>query len=156
MLNGLCGILSIYSSVLEQYNLAVLFLILSFIWDGLDGGLAKKLKVTSKIGAELDSLNDAISFGVAPMALLNSLFRYDLILIAVSTFFSACAIYRLARYNITPEDKNKKEFEGVPTTANAFIIPLLYYLNIPITAYYFIIPILGLLMISKIKIKRIL
>ena len=76
---ALCsGITSIRYSILEDWSKAVLFIFLAALFDGLDGRLARMLKASSKFGAELDSLSDFVSFGVAPAILMYQWCLFDL------------------------------------------------------------------------------
>ena len=71
------------------------------IFDGLDGRLARLLKATSRFGAELDSLADFISFGVAPAAVLYlwTMAQWHSIGWAIVLFYAVCCALRLARFN---------------------------------------------------------
>lgn len=100
---------------------------LAFVFDALDGRVARWRKVASTLGRELDSLSDVISFGVAPAALgyacgLNGGWDW----IALS-YFVGCGVSRLARYNVTAEtlasgtDK-VKYFEGTPIPTSVVIV----------------------------------
>ena len=92
---------------------------LAFIFDALDGRIARWRKVASTLGRELDSLADVISFGVAPAALgyaCGLQGGWDWV---VLSYFVGCGVSRLARYNVTAEplsgDGDKvKYFEGTP------------------------------------------
>ena len=65
-----CGLSSIRYSLLENWQIAIFLIILAAIFDFFDGWIARKLKGDSNFGAELDSLSDFISFGVAPALLI--------------------------------------------------------------------------------------
>jgi CDP-diacylglycerol--serine O-phosphatidyltransferase len=101
---------------------------LAFIFDALDGRIARWRKVASTLGRELDSLADVISFGVAPAALgfaagLNGMWDA-----AVLVYFVACGVSRLARYNITAEalaadaSGKVKYFEGTPIPSSVILV----------------------------------
>src|SRR5665213_4580252 len=71
---ALCaGMTAIRFAINDQFTYAVFTIIAAGVFDGLDGRLARLLKTTSSFGAELDSLSDFISFGVAPAVVLLSL-----------------------------------------------------------------------------------
>jgi CDP-diacylglycerol---serine O-phosphatidyltransferase len=99
----------------------------AMVFDALDGAVARLLKTASDFGGQLDSLCDAISFGVAPAFLLLRMgrdwelpvARQALALIAV--LYLACVILRLARFNVenTPEASGHKRFKGLPSPGAA-------------------------------------
>jgi CDP-diacylglycerol--serine O-phosphatidyltransferase len=103
---------------------------LAFVFDALDGRIARWRKVASTLGRELDSLADVISFGVAPAALgyaCGLQGGWDWI---VLSYFVGCGVSRLARYNVTAEmlsgDEGKvKFFEGTPIPTSVAIVGLL-------------------------------
>jgi CDP-diacylglycerol--serine O-phosphatidyltransferase len=132
---ALCaGLTSIRYALDQRYELAVALIILAGIFDGLDGRSARLLKITSKLGAELDSLADFLSFGVAPAVLvyLWSLNQVKAIGWALVLLFATCCALRLARFNTELEDPHRpawmsRFFTGMPAPAAAgcAIIPLL-------------------------------
>jgi CDP-diacylglycerol--serine O-phosphatidyltransferase len=99
----------------------------AMIFDSLDGYVARLSKTASDFGGQLDSLCDAISFGVAPAFLLLKMgqdwtmpmARQALTVIAV--LYMACAILRLARFNVenSPDPAAHKRFKGLPSPAAA-------------------------------------
>jgi CDP-diacylglycerol--serine O-phosphatidyltransferase len=103
---------------------------LAFVFDALDGRIARWRKVASTLGRELDSLADVISFGVAPAALgyaCGLQGGWDWV---VLSYFVGCGVSRLARYNVTAEmlsgDEGKvKYFEGTPIPTSVAIVGLL-------------------------------
>ena len=127
---ALCsGMTSIRYSIQENWDKAVLFIFLAALFDGLDGRLARMLKASSKFGAELDSLSDFISFGVAPAILMFQWCLFDLP--KIGWFF--CLLYamgmamRLARFNTMLEDTTTPPywshyFTGVPAPAAAAMV----------------------------------
>ena len=124
---ALCsGLTSIRYSVQEDWGRAVLFIFLAGLLDGLDGRIARLLKASSKFGAELDSLCDFVSFGIAPAILMFQWCLFDLP--KIGWFF--CLLYsmgmamRLARFNAMLEDESvppywANYFTGVPAPAAA-------------------------------------
>src|SRR5579864_4601962 len=109
--------------------IAALLIFLAMVFDMLDGRAARWAKQTSQFGAELDSLCDAISFGVAPAFILikfASEVREDMPMIAarllwaIAVFYVICAILRLARFNVeTDEEDTHEYFSGLPSPAAA-------------------------------------
>ena len=70
-LMALCsGVTTIKFAIMQNWTFAIVCLFLACVFDGLDGRVARKLKASSKFGAELDSLSDFVSFGVAPAVLM--------------------------------------------------------------------------------------
>jgi CDP-diacylglycerol---serine O-phosphatidyltransferase len=102
--------------------IAALLIFLAMVFDMLDGSAARWAKQTSEFGAQLDSLCDAISFGVAPAFILVK-FSPDFhprLLWSISVLFVVCAILRLARFNVeTEEEDTHEQFSGLPSPAAA-------------------------------------
>ncbi len=136
--NGVCGFAAIaYASkiapgtmdpgTIDYYYLVSAGLILvAMVFDVLDGYAARLARCTSEFGGQLDSLCDAISFGAAPAFLLLRLGQewHDEPFVArsvavVAAVYLACAVLRLARFNIenTPESSSHKRFKGLPSPA---------------------------------------
>lgn len=101
---------------------AAILVFAAMIFDMLDGRAARWAKQTSQFGAELDSLCDAISFGVAPAMILIK-FSPDFhprLLWAIAVLYFVCAILRLARFNVETEEEDSHEFfSGLPSPAAA-------------------------------------
>jgi CDP-diacylglycerol--serine O-phosphatidyltransferase len=103
---------------------------LAFVFDALDGRIARWRKVASTLGRELDSLADVISFGVAPAALgyaCGLQGGWDWV---VLSYFVGCGVSRLARYNVSAESLSGTEgkvkyFEGTPIPTSVVIVGLL-------------------------------
>jgi CDP-diacylglycerol--serine O-phosphatidyltransferase len=103
---------------------------LAFVFDALDGRIARWRKVASTLGRELDSLADVISFGLAPAALgyaCGLQGGWDWV---VLSYFVGCGVSRLARYNVTAESLSGTEgkvkyFEGTPIPTSVVIVGLL-------------------------------
>lgn len=108
----------------EWFRWAALTICLAGLCDGLDGRLARALRVNSPFGAELDSLADVVSFGVAPALLVyEGFFRdsavsepsFSVLWLVLSGLFVCCGAARLARYNVTAS--SRRFFVGVPIPA---------------------------------------
>ena len=95
------GLTAIRYALDHRFELAVALIILAGVLDGLDGRSARLLKISSKLGAELDSLADFLSFGVAPAILvyLWSLNQVKAVGWALALLFATCCALRLARFN---------------------------------------------------------
>ena len=159
--NVALGLISIVFSINNNYRYAALVLLVAVVFDYLDGKIAKSLQQQNVFGKELDSLADTVSFGVAPAIFGFSLMQSASIInplqitlgIIAFTIFLFCGILRLARYNIM---ELKGAFQGMPITLNGIIIPLAYFLKVPIKFYPYIYLALGILMVSSLRIKRVL
>ena len=125
------GFTSIRFSLKEEWEIAIYLILLATIFDFFDGWFARKLKSGSNFGAELDSLSDFVSFGVAPSFLIYLWSTYSLGSLGwgATLFFVICSALRLARFTadiyITnkPIDNNEY-FVGVPSPAAAGLILL--------------------------------
>jgi CDP-diacylglycerol--serine O-phosphatidyltransferase len=113
--NMYCGLLSIVYTMNGDFSLAAWMILLALLFDGSDGHVARLTNSTSKFGAELDSLADVISFGVAPAVLVyrSVLFDFHHIGIAIVTVYAITGALRLARYNVQSAG-TVKSFTGLP------------------------------------------
>jgi CDP-diacylglycerol--serine O-phosphatidyltransferase len=161
---GVCiGLTSIRFALDGKFEFAIIAIIFAALIDGLDGRIARLIKGTSKVGKELDSLTDMISFGVAPAFImyfwkLNTLGRFGWL---VCLIYVICVALRLARFNVNSNQEpswRDNFFEGVPSPAGGILVltPLIVsitnfdYINLN---YDFIVPtffiVTSLLLISK-------
>ena len=171
---GVClGLSSIKFALDANYPMAIIAIGFSAILDTLDGRVARLIKETSKVGKELDSLTDIISFGVAPGFImyfwsLNELGKFGWMVVLI---YSVCCALRLARFNLTKIEEHESWkinfFEGVPSPAAAglVLLPLIFNLSGLIkfenytTLSSSVILITSFLMVSKVptySLKRIL
>ena len=124
LLNICGGCLAIFFSFNNYFLFACTSILFSAIFDFLDGFLAKRLNAQSELGAQLDSLADMITFGLAPSFVAFNLVyqvenpRFYLLLLLLIPINSAV---RLARFNIK-EPSHSTDFIGLPTPANALFI----------------------------------
>ena len=134
---GVCiGLTSIRFALDGRFEFAIIAIIFAALIDGLDGRIARLIKGTSKVGKELDSLTDMISFGVAPAFVmffwkLNTLGRFGWLLCLI---YVICVALRLARFNVNSnQEPSWKDnfFEGVPSPAGAILVltPLIVSLS---------------------------
>lgn len=120
------GVISILSSVKGDFEKAVMYIMLSLIFDGLDGRIARMTKTMSKFGAEFDSLADIIAFGVAP----TMLFYYSVGInfgklgSLVAAMYVVFGAIRLARFNVTNSQNEPSVFIGVPIPTAAVVIAM--------------------------------
>ncbi|MFT3896358.1 MAG: CDP-alcohol phosphatidyltransferase family protein [Thermomonas sp.] len=135
--NAFCGTGAIFAAmrflqegVVRDLLWGMALIPLAFVFDALDGRIARWRKVASTLGRELDSLADVISFGVAPAALgyaCGLQGGWDWV---VLSWFVGCGVSRLARYNVTAETLSDggdkvKYFEGTPIPTSVLIVGLL-------------------------------
>jgi CDP-diacylglycerol---serine O-phosphatidyltransferase len=126
---ALCaGMTAIRFAIGGDFEAACYAIIAAGIFDGLDGRMARLLKVTSRFGAELDSLSDFISFGVAPAAVLYlwTMSQLHSIGWAIVLFFAVCCALRLARFNTQlaaePPPYAANFFSGAPAPGGAGLL----------------------------------
>ena len=161
---GVCiGLTSIRFALDGKFEFAIIAIIFAALIDGLDGRIARLIKGTSKVGKELDSLTDMISFGVAPAFImyfwkLNTLGRFGWL---VCLIYVICVALRLARFNVNSNQEpswRDNFFEGVPSPAGGILVltPLIISLtnfNFIQLNYDIIVPtffiVTSLLLISK-------
>jgi CDP-diacylglycerol--serine O-phosphatidyltransferase len=102
-----------------------LFILLAAVFDSLDGAVARLVRSTSEFGAELDSLCDAVSFGVAPSFMAYKAFfsQYGEIGILLSSLPALAGVVRLARFNVNMVGfEDKKFFTGLPIPSGALTV----------------------------------
>ncbi len=118
------GFYSIVASFNSDYERAAWAILIASVFDVLDGWVARLTHTASKFGIEIDSLSDAISFGVAPGVLVYSwsLQSFGKIGWLGAFFLVACAALRLARFNVQMGSEEKKHFTGLPSPAGALMI----------------------------------
>ncbi len=160
-MNLICGFLSIIMTARGEFLAASWLILAANVFDILDGRLARMASVESQFGAELDSLCDLVSFGVAPAFLVYT--RYletdRLFSLFVACIFVVCGALRLARFNVTPH--GKPGFEGLPIPGGAGVLATLTIyelqyglfnsMQIPANFIPFIVLITAFLMVSKIE-----
>ena len=165
----ICGLTAIHMGIAGDWKNAVLLIVTASILDAMDGAMARLLNAASKFGAQLDSLADFLSFGIAPATImylwvLDEAGRVGWI---ASLVFVIAAALRLARFNAQSEEQEQKPewakyfFTGVPAPAGAglVLLPLILYLHIDtdMSDYSFATPFIGLwtLLISALMVSRV-
>ncbi|AZN63020.1 CDP-diacylglycerol--serine O-phosphatidyltransferase [Acinetobacter johnsonii] len=161
----LSGFYSIIASMNGNFQQAIYAIFLAALLDGLDGRVARAIGAQSAFGEQYDSLSDLLAFGVAPAILmyswsLDSLGRIGL---ACCFVYTACAAFRLARFNVQIGVVDKRYFIGVASPLAAIIIISLVWVGLDFPEIFDIrergiqaisaavIVSVGLLMISNIK-----
>ncbi len=135
--NAVCGTGALFAmmtylkvSDVRHVYFACALVVVALVFDVLDGRVARWRQMTSAMGRELDSLADVISFGVAPAVIAYGCGMQGLYDRIVLTFFVACGVSRLARYNVTAETLSDggdkvKFFEGTPIPTSVVLVMLL-------------------------------
>jgi CDP-diacylglycerol--serine O-phosphatidyltransferase len=118
------------SGDVDHVLLACALIPVAFVFDVLDGRIARWRQQSSPLGRELDSLADVISFGVAPAAIAYGCGMQGLIDRVILVIFVACGVSRLARYNVTAEKLSDgtgkvKYFEGTPIPTSLLLVIVL-------------------------------
>ena len=124
------GIFAIVAASRSEFDTAGLYVVFGGLCDALDGRVARATGTGSRFGSELDSLVDAITFGLAPamimyFAVLNRN-GWDWIF---SFIFTACAVIRLARFNVEQAGRAKKYFHGLPSPAAGMTLATYYWFS---------------------------
>ena len=125
---GVClGLTSIKFAIDGKFAIAIIAILFAGLMDALDGRVARLIKGTSKIGKELDSLGDVISFGVAPALIMYfwNLQYLDKLGWFVCLTYVVCVALRLARFNVSTEEESSWKdnfFEGIPSPAGGILV----------------------------------
>ena len=170
---GVCiGLSSIKFAFDGRFELSVIAVLIAAIIDGLDGRIARLIKATSKVGKELDSFTDVISFGVAPAFImyfwaLDNIGRFGWL---ISLIYVVCVALRLARFNVSTGGEpswRDNFFEGIPSPAGGVLVlmPLIYSFsevqfitinkNIIVPSLFIVISVLLISKIPTYSFKRI-
>jgi len=148
---------------------AIICLMVSGLCDMFDGKVARTKKDRSenekKFGIQIDSLCDAVCFGLLPSVIGYSIGMNEWCDIPILVLFPLCAVIRLAYFNVAEEDRqkktteNRKVYEGLPVTSVALILPLLYSFHKDIgewfpTVYGGAMFLIALAFITRFKVKK--
>ena len=121
------GVWAIVSAARGQFDRAAWLIIIAAIADTLDGRVARITKTGSKFGEELDSLVDAISFGLAPALIMYHMFLIEGTWSWIAAFFYVtCAVVRLARFNVEQAGHAKLSFHGLPSPSAGMTLAAFY------------------------------
>ncbi len=124
LINLALGIMAIFWTAEGHYYWAAWAIIGSLVADGLDGRAARALGISGEFGKELDSLCDAVSFGVAPAYLMYhfaGLKEFGLVGIVGMLLFALCGVLRLARFNVMV-DEIEGYFLGMPIPTGGCLV----------------------------------
>lgn len=164
-----CGLIAILYGVEGQPQLAGWFILYSVLLDGLDGPLARLLNAQSRIGGELDSFADFVSFGLAPAFLLAGVgeptgpLSGPRLLHLLGLIYVFGCVLRLARYNVVDGKAYPGLFRGIPSTfagglvAASVLVAVRHSVDLETRAMglAFLLGALGLLMVSPLYIPRV-
>ncbi|MCF6156020.1 MAG: CDP-diacylglycerol--serine O-phosphatidyltransferase [Candidatus Brocadia sp.] len=163
--NIICGFVSILCVSSRSFELAAWLIVVAMALDAFDGRLARMMKSTSKTGAQLDSMADLVTFGIAPAVLMiKTCDNFPVIFLwGIGLFFMICAAFRLARFNVQKDEGvniPRHFFTGLPTTLSGGTIAQLVILHHFVQTRFgpdvvtillpFITFALGLFMVSKV------
>ena len=165
LLSMCSGLTGMRLAIEGRLDLAVIAILVAAVLDGLDGRIARMMKGTSRFGAELDSLSDFVSFGVAPAVILYVFALKELHGLGwiISLLFASASALRLARFNVMIDDPDRPQwqkdfFVGMPAPAGALTALLPVYLaliEMPLPAGTALVQALYLLFIAFMMISRI-
>ncbi|HEX5581713.1 MAG TPA: CDP-diacylglycerol--serine O-phosphatidyltransferase [Gemmatimonadaceae bacterium] len=158
------GVFAIVSASRGDFAQATLYVVLGGVCDAFDGRVARATRTGSRFGEELDSLVDAISFGLAPALIMYfAVLHRDGWDWIWAFLFTMCAVIRLARFNVEQAGTSKTHFHGLPSPAAGMTLATYYWFSQ--TPWYtetaiadlpwnvmmrFVMAILGFLMISDV------
>lgn len=124
------GVFAIVAASRGDFSRAVSYIVFGGIADALDGRVARATKSGSRFGEELDSLVDAISFGLAPtMIIYFAVFNQEGWDWIFCFLFTMCAVIRLARFNVEQAGRKKTHFTGLPSPAAGGTLATYYWFS---------------------------
>jgi CDP-diacylglycerol--serine O-phosphatidyltransferase len=130
LLNLFFGIFALVAAARGDFGRAVLYIMLGALSDGLDGRVARATNTGTRFGQELDSLVDAISFGLAPAMIMYFAVLHKEGWDWLFVFgFTSCAVIRLARFNIEQAGRAKTHFRGLPSPAAGGVLASYYWFS---------------------------
>ena len=146
----------------EKLTAASICILVGNLLDGLDGGLARRLNVTSAFGRQLDSLVDVVTFGMVPSLLVYQHLRR--LAFSPAVMWIACAgyvvggVFRLARFNLLPQKTSEGDSVGLTISISGALLALSVLSNhmyddrlIPVAFFPVLLVVLTLLMVSHIR-----
>ena len=126
------GFYAIIATINGRFETAAIAILISCVFDALDGKIARFTHTTSQFGAEYDSLSDLVAFGVAPglLAFQWALEPFGRLGWLASFMYVICAALRLARFNVQQESSDANYFKGLPVPgAASFIASLILFIS---------------------------
>ena len=165
LLSMCSGLTGMRLAIEGRLDVAIIAILIAAVLDGLDGRIARMMKGTSRFGAELDSLSDFVSFGVAPGVILYVFSLKDLHGLGwiISLLFASASALRLARFNVMIDDPDrplwqKDFFVGMPAPAGALTVLLpiyLFLIDLPLPAGSALVQAVYVLFIAFMMVSRI-
>jgi len=166
--NLTCGFMSVVFASFnssEGYVVGAVLILVAALLDGLDGQVARWLRVSSPVGKELDSLADSVAFGVAPgyLAYVTYLSGTNALMfgrsidlgVPIAAIFPVCAAYRLARFNV---QSSSDSFTGLPSPVAGILVALapicLPHVHIPTPLFASMFSLVGFLMVSTVRYSK--
>lgn len=130
LLGLFAGFYGIVAATKGQFTYAPMAIFLAMLLDGLDGRIARMTNTQTRFGAELDSISDMVTCGVAPALVVYfwSLHSLGKIGWLISFVYMASVALRLARFNARAQNSDKRFFQGLPSPAGAGILAGLVWL----------------------------
>jgi CDP-diacylglycerol--serine O-phosphatidyltransferase len=158
-----CGTASLIMTLHANFIPAAILIFFAVFFDIMDGRVARSLGGSSAFGEELDSLADAISFGLAPALLMYSVYidaAGGILGILAAAFFALCGVLRLARFNVSHVPAGP--FQGLPIPAGGLTLAAFVIARFPLAAAaaMLVMAFIGALMVSSVpfcnakKLKR--
>lgn len=156
-----CGMLAVTKILQDDLNDACWLILISAVFDALDGKIARLTRTESAFGVNYDSLADLVAFGVAPAMLMFSVLQGTgsiKIASGVAVLYATCGALRLARFNVQRTREEKRTFTGLPIPAAGATIVAAFLVyerinpisDLPAKIMPFLVVTLSCLMVSKI------
>ena len=163
----LLGFYAVICALHDDFSKSAYLILICIVLDGLDGRAARMLGIASRFGAQMDSLTDAVVFGVSPAIIaylwLNSITElvglWERVAWLVAFFYVVSTVLRLARFNVQSSSDDKHIFRGLPSpAAAALVLSLIWvcydwnYVGMPVVWIMLIVLTLsGLAMVSNLS-----
>lgn len=169
-LSLILGVLGMVLSSKGLFGVAVLCLLLCGICDAFDGTVARSKKNRTEdekaFGIQIDSLCDAVSFGVAPALLCYHMGMDSVLGVGILTLYCLCGVIRLAYFNVLEtkrqqtESGSGKTYRGLPITSSSIVLPIYYLLRFVLSwdafvkGLYLVMSAMGFLFVLDISVKK--
>ena len=154
LLNLISGLLAIYAAIHHHFWESAVLLLAGVFFDAIDGFVARRMHLESTFGAELDSLADLVTFGVAPMVLVTAYYNTPWLSL-LSILIPVAGALRLARHNIN-RHLTRGYLIGLPITMSGFVMPFLIVFKANINIAAFVIVALAGFYVSTRRVNKLL
>lgn len=149
------GFLGLTLAIKGNFEACALCILVSCVFDGLDGKVARMTGTTSEFGIQLDSLADLVAFGVTPalMAYLWQLQDFNRLGLTAAFLMIACGALRLARFNVQTKTTSKKFFTGLPIPAAGCTLAsfVLFSPYLPASFFETVVPVTTLVLVYAVS-----